>query len=279
LKAGIKNILQSLRIYHPLQTAFRKFIFAFKRAQYRMLFSGYKGSGFECNVCGSFYSKFADDFPSKENRNAIIINKVIAGYGENILCPHCLSNSRERLVIAMLRARIDISKKRILHLSPEKNIFDILKDKATVTTADLHPGFYKSIDKNIKEENATALSFENESLDLVIANHIMEHIPDDEKAMKEIYRVLKPGGNLIMQVPYSETISNTIEELSINNPEKQSALFGQKDHFRIYSIQNYIKRLQVVGFIVELIPYNSFKEYYKYAIQKEESFLMIKKPN
>ena len=244
-----------------------------------MLFSVYKGSGFECNVCGSFYSKFVDDFPLKENRNAIEINKVIAGYGENILCPHCLSNSRERLVIAMLCARFDISKKRILHLSPEKYIFDILKDKAIVTTADLHPGFYKSTDKNIKEENATALSFENESFDLVIANHIMEHIPADEKAMKEIYRVLNPGGNLIMQVPYSETISNTIEALSINNPEKQSALFGQRDHVRIYSLQNYIKRLQLAGFIVDLIPYNSLKGYYKYAIQKEESFLMIRKPN
>jgi SAM-dependent methyltransferase len=223
------------------------------------------------------YSRFADDHPSGCDKHAIESNKVIAGYGENIICPECMSTARERLVLAMLDD-LRLHNGKVLHLSPEKHVYARLKKDNDVITADLIPGFYRVIDNNIQSADATALKFDNGQFDLVVANHIMEHIPDDRKALKEIYRVLKPGGSAILQVPYSEMLSATIEDLSINDPVLQSKLYGQKDHVRIYALNDYIQRLSDAGFIVNKISYESLSDHYKYAIQQNECFLEIRKP-
>lgn len=273
-----KNILQRLHIYHPLQSLYRKAIFLYERSQYRRNYQPYKGHGFTCNVCGNRYEKFVPDFPSPENRQAIEQHRVIAGYGENIYCPHCMSTARERLVIARL-SELDLAQKTVLHLSPEKNIYNFIRTKARVVTADLMPGFYKTIDGLVQKQDATQFSFGDRSFDWVIGNHILEHIPDDVKAMGEIFRVLKPGGRAVLQVPYSESITATIEDPGINDPAKQSQLFGQKDHVRIYSLGDYINRLEKAGFDVKVIPYSALQQYYKFAIQQDECFLEISKPS
>jgi SAM-dependent methyltransferase len=278
LNPQFKNILHHLGIYHPLQSQYRNLVFYVKRFFYRISFSSYKGHGFTCNVCQQQYFRFVDDWPAAENKNALSINNVIAGYGKNIICPNCLSNARERLVIAMLQHHINIEHKKILHLSPEKYVYQYLQSKSQVVTADLVPGFYKNIDKHIKKEDLTALSFADQSFVLVIANHVLEHIPDDLKAMSEIFRVLKKGGAAILQVPYSETISETIEEPLIANPARQSELFGQKDHVRIYQLNDYISRLGQSGFIVSKISYKELSAFHLNTIQLDETFLDIKKP-
>jgi SAM-dependent methyltransferase len=278
LNIQFKNILHALGIYHPLQSHYRNLVFYVKRFFYRISFSSYKGHGFTCNVCQQQYFRFVDDWPASENKNALSINHVIAGYGNNIICPNCLSNARERLVIAMLQHHVNIDNKKILHLSPEKNVYQYLKSRSQVVTTDLVPGFYKNIDKHIKQEDAMAFSFADQSFDVVIANHVLEHISDDLKAMSEIFRVLKKGGVAVLQIPYSETISATIEEPLIDNPAKQSALFGQKDHIRIYQLNDYISRLGQSGFIVSKISYKELSAFHQHAIQLDETFLEIKKP-
>jgi SAM-dependent methyltransferase len=278
LNTQFKNILHSIGIYHPLQSLYRKAVFYLKRILYRISFSSYKGHGFTCNVCQQQYFRFVDDWPASENKNALSNNNVIAGYGKDIICPNCVSNARERLVIAMLQHHVNIDNKKILHLSPEKNVYQYLKSKSQVVTADLVPSFYKNIDKQINKEDATAFSFADQSFDVVIANHVLEHIPDDLKAMSEIYRILKKGGGAILQVPYSETISQTIEEPLIDNPARQSELFGQKDHVRIYQLNDYICRLEQSGLIVSKIIYKELSKFHQYAIQLDETFLEIKKP-
>jgi SAM-dependent methyltransferase len=277
VKAIIKNILKQLGLYHFLQGNYRLLLFNIKKKVSSIQYAKYKGTGFECNCCGGVYSKFIPDQPAPENTTAIQTNEVIAGYGENILCPACLSTARERLVIALLQNEFTLTGKRILHFSPEKNIYNFIKQSNEVITADIEPLFYKSIDDKIKAEDATRLSFVEESFDVVIGNHIMEHIPADKKALTEIYRVLKPGGRAILQVPYSTKFFATIEEPGINDPKRQSALFGQKDHVRIYSLQDYIQRLQQCGFKVSVMEYKDLSAYYKNAIQLNEVFLSILK--
>lgn len=244
---------------------------------YRKRFAKFKGPGFTCNICNHSYSRFASHHPKADIRDAIYNNHVIAGYGENRICPNCMSTSRERLVIAILQERLEVAQKSILHFSPEKKVFHYLKDKARVTTVDIMPGFYKHIDSGVRYADATHLEYANEHFDMVIANHIMEHIPRDLKAMREILRVLKKEGLAILQVPYSETILTTIEERFINDPEKQKQLFGQKDHVRIYSLQDYIFRLTKTGFRVEVITPAQLEHLRKFAIQPEESFFLCYK--
>jgi len=277
LKALLKNILQKLGCYHFLQGNYRQVLFTFKKLASRYKYAKFKGEGFTCNCCGAVYSRFIPDHPVAENNTAIKANHVIAGYGENILCPACLSTARERLIIAVLNNDIKLSGKKILHLSPEKNLYNFIKVNNEVITADIQPLWYKKIDSAIKAEDATQFSFNDHSFDVVIANHIMEHIPNDRKALAEIYRVLKPGGRAILQVPYSTTIAYTIEDPGINDPQQQSALFGQKDHVRIYQLNDYIHRLQAGGFTVAVTTYEELSAYYKNAIQHDEVFLSILK--
>lgn len=277
MKEWAKKGLNFLGFYHPLQSFYRNLIFKCTLLLSRQKYKPLKGSGFLCNACNERYLAFIPEFPSAENSRAIEEHQVVAGYGNNILCPNCLSTARERLVLAILQ-NSDLDGKNILHLSPEKKLYPFLKSKATVTTADLLPGFYKTIDGLVQKQDATNFSFANETFDMVIANHILEHIPDDRKAMSEIFRVLKPGGTAVLQVPYSQSIAHTLEEPGINNPAEQSFRFGQKDHVRIYALSDYMHRLQQAGFLVEMIPYQALKKFHVHRIQKNECFLQILKP-
>lgn len=273
----IKNILKALRLYYPLLSFYHARRFAAKNKKYRAEYKQYAGTGFTCNVCSSMYSRFVPDLPSPENKAAIENNHVIAGYGENILCPNCMSTARERLVLAYLEDKIKIEGKKILHLSPEKNVSNYLRKRTTVTTADLMPEIYMGVDANIQQQDATQFTFADNSFDMIVANHVLEHIPDDRKAMREIYRVLRSPATAILQVPYSETIPATMEEPGINNPTKQSAIFGQEDHVRIFSLNDYMQRLRSVGFSVELSPQADIDRYAKYATQPGEKMIVISK--
>jgi hypothetical protein len=98
--------------------------------------------------------------------------------------------------------------------------------------------------------------------------------------MKEMYRVLNAKGLAILQVPYSETLSTTLEDRTINDPSRQAALYGQKDHVRIYAKSDYIQRLQQAGFKVTVLTPEVFIPFRIYAIQENESvFLCSKLPD
>jgi len=277
MKRLLINILKQLGLYHSLQGNYRSLLQQLYCTWLRFQYRRYKGKGFTCNCCGQQYERFAPRFPDKPDRAALTQHQVIAGYGEQVYCPACMSTCRERLMIALFSTRIPVVGKNILHLSPEPNVFRFLKKQATVTTADLMPGFYQQIDPHIQFADATRLPFPGNTFNLVIANHIMEHIPDDSLAMREIHRVLQPGGIAVLQVPFSETIPHTLEESSIRDPQQQSALFGQKDHVRIYALTDYLQRLQQAGFQVNYLAYESLTEFYKYAIQPREGFIYITK--
>lgn len=97
--------------------------------------------------------------------------------------------------------------------------------------------------------------------------------------MKEMYRVLNDKGLAILQVPYSETLDTTIEEPDINDPIRQAALYGQKDHVRIYAKNDYMQRLQKAGFHVDVLTPETLSSFRIHAIQENESvFLCSKQP-
>ena len=277
MKTVAKKILGSFGLYAPMQQGYRQFRREVSILKLKYSWRRFKGPGITCNVCGASYTRFVPHLPSPVNAGALKTHSVIAGYGENIFCPACYSNARDRLIVAILNEE-DLSAKKVLHFAPERNVFNFLKKKsASVSTCDLMPDIYSAIDKNIRKENIMSLSFADQSFDLVIANHVMEHIPDDRKAMQEIFRVLKKGGQAILQVPFSETLPATIEEPDIDDPARQSALFGQRDHIRIYAMNDYASRLRTCGFQVQVIPAESLSKYRQHAIRPEEVFYLIKK--
>ena len=94
------------------------------------------------------------------------------------------------------------------------------------------------------------LPFPDNEFDFIFCNHVLEHIPNDKKAMREIFRVLKNNGTAIIQVPYDKNKRETYEDDNITDPKERRRIFGQYDHVRIYGM-DYFDRLRSVGFEVE----------------------------
>ena len=112
---------------------------------------------------------------------------------------------------------------------------------------------------------------------MIIANHILEHIPEDIKAIKEMFRVLKNGGMAILQVPYSQKLATTIEDPFISDPHKQEQLYGQKDHVRIYALADYLSRLKIGGFEVKVLQSETLDQFKANAIQNKENVILCYK--
>ena len=116
------------------------------------------------------------------------------------------------------------------------------------------------------------LPFEDNTFDLIFCNHVLEHIEDDAKAMSELYRVMKPGGMGIFQIPQEIEREKTFEDFSITSPEERAKHFGQYDHVRVYG-RDYFDRLRKAGFTVKEIDYSSQlseKEIDTYRLAKGE---------
>ncbi|GAK76898.1 glycosyltransferase [Nonlabens ulvanivorans] len=123
------------------------------------------------------------------------------------------------------------------------------------------------------------LPFEDNSYDFILCNHVLEHIPDDETAMKELYRVLKPGGKAILQIPLENDRDVTFEDDSITDKEERARIFGQYDHVRVYGM-DYFDRLRFIGFDVNAVDYTahlSTDEVDKYRLAKGELIPVVTK--
>ena len=277
MKSLSKRWLKKYNLFVPLVIAVEQVKNTLRSFVYQFIFLPKKGKGYICNYCGAIYVNFISlDIP-EQAREVLLKNRVVSGAGANNICPKCLSTSRERLVKIAIERFFMGRNKNFLLFGPSQKEFALLKKIGKVTTIDLQPAYFKLVDPTIVFGDATQLSFDNETYDFVVANHILEHIPDDRAAMKEIHRVLKKGGTALLQVPYSETIETTFEQPDIHNREMQIALFGQGDHVRIYALKDYILRLQKAGFTVEIIRDDFLEAYRSFALQENEVIILAHK--
>ncbi|MDA9144579.1 methyltransferase domain-containing protein [Flavobacteriaceae bacterium] len=191
----------------------------------------FKGNQFTDPIDGSSYRKF--------------LSYGYQNLRENALCPGTLSLERHRLLWLYLTRKTNFLNQslKVLHIAPEQVFytkFKAIKDWE-YTTTDLHSPL-----ADIKAD-ICALPFNNDQYDLIFCNHVLEHIPDDKKAMEELYRVLKKGGTLIAQVPLNEELDETFEDYTITDKKERTRIFGQYDHVRVYG-KDYYTRLNTVGF-------------------------------
>ena len=178
------------------------------------------------------------------------------GYGKqrpNVLSPSTLSLERHRLMWLYLKNETDFfsAPSKVLHMAPEQCFLQIFKemDNLDYTTADLHSPIV-DVKANILD-----LPFEDNVFDFVFCNHVLEHIEDDTRAMSELYRVMRPGGMGIFQVPQEPEREKTYEDSSITDPRERARIFGQYDHVRIYG-KDYFSRLRKAGFRVDEVDYS-----------------------
>lgn len=198
----------------------------------------YLGRRVECPICGRRYRKF-----------------LPYGYSaprENALCPSCLALERHRLLWLWLVRETPFwsTRTRMLHIAPERCFIRRFERHLgdNYITADLESPLAK-VKMDIQR-----IPFADGEFDVVFCNHILEHVPDDLLAMREMHRVLKPGGWGVMMAPVDAARAATYEDSSATTPAARAAAHGQHDHMRIYGA-DYPERLAQAGFEMECVDY------------------------
>ena len=194
------------------------------------------------------------------------------GYGkqrENALSPSTLSLERHRLMWLFLRDNTTFftatKKLKVLHIAPEQCFLDIFRKQQNLNyiTSDL-----ESPIADVKADICD-LPFKENEFDVVFCNHVLEHISNDTKAMQELYRVLKPGGFGIFQIPQDLSKAITFEDNTITDRKERAKLFGQYDHVRVYG-RDYFDKLRSIGFKVDEVDYTK-----KITLEKIEEFCLM----
>ena len=228
----------------------------------------YLGKGKQCPLCGCQRRKF-----------------LPYGYvtsRENALCPNCLSLERHRLLWLWLVRESDIGRgamalPKMLHIAPEVALMRKFKKMYASTpdryvTADLESPL---ADMHFDVQQ---IPLEAESFDAIICNHIMEHVEDDRKALKELYRIMRRGGWGVILSPVELEREKTFEDDTITDPAERTRIFGQYDHRRIYG-RDYAERLREAGFEVYDIDYKnelSKAEQELYALPTDHLYIVCK---
>lgn len=207
--------------------------------------AAHRGVRFHCPFCKKSFSKM---LPAGLDLPVLREKKVIGGgYRENATCPWCISGDRERQIYTYLKEEALIKPgMHLLHMAPElslQNIFE--KSDIQYFSADIASPLAKF------KMDILDIQFPDNFFDAVMCNHVLEHIIDDNRAMSELYRVLKPGGWAILQVPISLVLQKTFEDSTVTSPKDREKIFGQFDHVRLYGL-DYKERLEKVGFKVHL---------------------------
>jgi SAM-dependent methyltransferase len=231
-----------------------------RRAFLRMAALTNAGTTVECPCCERRFRKFA------------------RFYGDHVQCPGCGSLMRHRALQLLLREelRLEGTVRDFLHVAP--NSFGMRRVMEALPL-----GSYVAVDLDSPladvHADITDLPFPDESFDLVVCLHVLEHVPDDRAAIREFFRVLRPGGRAMLQVPPSP-LAETFEDASVQTPDDRERAFGQFDHVRICG-SDYGERMEEAGFevtredYVERVPEPLRK---RYGLYTGEPFYRCVKP-
>lgn len=198
---------------------------------------------------------------------------------EEYKCPYCNCNDRDRLIRLYIKEEIlggNINKQQLLDITPSTALRKSLQEGEKIN--------YRSTD--LYDEDVVDTSdiqnmniYEENRFDLVICSHVLEHVPDDRKALSEMKRILKPGGKCLLLVPIS--LGNHVydEDLSQISKAEREKRFGQDDHLRLYTKPVFESRIQEAGFELELADVSVLgkERFYKNGISAKSVLYIGKK--
>lgn len=258
-----------------------KFKHKFSAHELQKFYSGL-GSKKKCYVCNTTFNNFTKwRNKGKDSTEVAQIFDFIGSDPENYGCMFCRSSDRERHLF-MYFDKLNLWEKmqgaKILHFAAERNL--------RVKINEQKPQEYLLADIAPKREgmvkiDATQIPYENESFDFLIANHILEHIPDHLKALSEFFRVLKPGGIAILQTPYSKLLKNNFQDENINTDKLRLFFYGLEDHVRTFGRTNLFENIEDAGFTLQIKLHEQFftdKDAYYYGVNKHEELIQAIKP-
>ncbi|MFW9867186.1 MAG: class I SAM-dependent methyltransferase [Candidatus Thorarchaeota archaeon] len=238
--SSIKFIIKKLRYkylghlilkYKPIV---QRYVPALNSIYTRIKLSYYSGKNLYCPCCENFFRKF---YPHGH------------AFRSTAKCPNCGSLERHRLLLLYLynKTLFFSEKIRVLHFTPSYALERRFKKMANldyITTALNNPRAMIRMD-------ITNIKFPDENFDVILCYHILEHVKNDQRAMQELYRILKPNGWAIIQVPIDFNLKNTFEDPMIISAKDREYYYGHRNHLRRYG-RDYIEKLERVGFAVKV---------------------------
>jgi SAM-dependent methyltransferase len=220
----------------------------------------YRGEKVECPICGGHFRKF-----------------LVAGVNKraNARCPRCGALERHRLFWLYAQPLLT-GPLKILHIAPEYFLQRRLRKLPSVDylSADLKSPLAMA------KFDVTDMPLEADTFDIALCSHVLEHVADDREAMREIFRVLKPGGWAYLQSPVDKSRAVTLEDATITTLAERRRIFGQADHVRLYG-RDYVDRLAEVGFDVKIEAYAatfSAEQIAKYGLDVDDDLYLGVKP-
>lgn len=199
----------------------------------------------------------------------------------NFECPWCGAHDRERHLLLYMRAVglwDELPGLDVLHFAPERRLSPLLRQRGmrSYRQVDLIP-----TEAGIDRMDIQAMDLPDASVDLLIANHVLEHVDDDSKALAEIGRVLRPLGHAILQVPYCPKLTATLSDPGIDDPRSRREVYGQEDHVRLYggNVFEWFASACGLEFVggqhAELLPEVDPE---KLGVNRAEPFFLFRKP-
>lgn len=216
-----------------------------------------------CPVCGASDTSY-DPLPDFYRQNAEQQGYQHFGKGEmtaldTYSCARCGASDRERLYALWLdqevRKETFQGKGKAIHFAPEAGLANYIRQKQVFDdyqTADL---MMEAADHKV---DLMDLPFPSNSFDFFICSHVLEHVPDDLKAIHELHRITRPGGRGILMAPIIVGLAHTLEDSSVTTEADRWRLFGQYDHVRLYAHNDYVARIRSGGFSVEQLGRKTF---------------------
>lgn len=237
----------------------------------------------KCYICGNIFDRFSK-FDIGFESMPIWFEKLdwVGSDLENFSCPYCGCNDRERHLF-MFFDKLDFwskfTDKNIIHFAPEPFLSErIIKQfPAFYVKVDLNPS-----DESIQKGDITNIQYKDKHFDILICNHVLEHVPDYVKALNEINRILKKGGIAILQTPYSRMLQRNFEDKGINTDELRLIYYGQADHVRFFSEKHLFESIKQSGLDLNLISHKDFfleNETSYYGVNEKEDLILVIKPN
>ncbi|MEA2421017.1 MAG: hypothetical protein QOF55_116 [Thermoleophilaceae bacterium] len=198
----------------------------------RLRLAIYRGNRVECPCCGAHFSRFMPGLSHRDTR----------------VCPRCGAQERHRALWLYMRERTDLFARpqlSILHWAPEYALQRSLRalPNAAYVSADLEG------DEAAQHMDMTDVPFKDGAFDLIVCVHVLEHVADDRRAMREMARVLKPGGTAMLLVPIVLEQPTRENDPAVVTPEQRKAAYWQEDHVRLYGA-DFPARLEEEGFDV-----------------------------
>lgn len=238
-------------------------------------------SEYFCIVCNHHLGAFLPYRRGQRSLPSLMHTLEVVGSDvENFECPWCGAHDRERHLLMYIRATSlfeAISKISILHFAPERRLSRLIS--ATIPVRYIKCDLYPQA-SDIEKINILSIPYPEESFDLVIANHVLEHVANDLAALAEVYRVLKPGGYAILQTPYSTKLHYTWSDPGIDTDKARLQAYGQEDHVRLFG-RDVFERFRSVGLESYVSTHNQLLQEYdprKYGVNEKEPFFFFRRP-